>query len=268
VPEGDTLHRAAAGLRPVLVGNPVTGFKSPVAGVGDAAGELVGKQILAVEAEGKHLLIRFEGGIALRTHLRMTGSWHLYHPGDEWKKPQCRARVVLETERAVAVCFNAPEVEILRGRAAAPGSSGLTGRVGLDLLTPDVEPEDVVARWRTRPELPIGVAVMRQYLAAGIGNVYKSEVLFLCRVDPFRRVSDFGDDALSQIAVTAQREMRRTLKGGPRTIRRALDGGRYWVYGRGGKRCYECGERIAMRRQGDDGRSTYFCPHCQGVDVV
>jgi endonuclease-8 len=175
--------------------------------------------------------------------------------------------VVVRTERAVAVCFNAPEVEILRGRAAAPRGPGpgLAGRIGLDLLTPGVEPRAVVARWRTRPELPIGVSVMRQYLAAGIGNVYKSEVLFLCRVDPFARVEQLSDEELLGIAATAQREMKRNLRGGPRTTRRAFGGGRYWVYGRSGRRCYECGERVAMRRQGDEGRSTYFCPKCQGV---
>jgi endonuclease-8 len=264
VPEGDTLHRAAAGLRPALVGNPVTGFDSPSPAVAAAASDLVGRRITGVDAHGKHLLIRFEGDLALRTHLRMTGSWHLYRPGEAWTKPRRRASVTIETERAVAVCFNAPEVEILRGAAAA-GGGGLAGRVGLDLLTTGAEPDQVLARWRSRPELPIGVAVMRQYLAAGIGNVYKSEVLFLCRVDPFACVRDLPDEALREVAATAQREMRQNLRGGPRTIRRSLGGGRYWVYGRSGKRCYECGARVGMRRQGDDGRSTYFCPDCQGV---
>jgi len=191
----------------------------------------------------------------------MTGSWHLYRPGERWRKPERRARVVVGTDRAVAVCFSAPEVVLLAGAAAARG--GRTAALGPDLLDEATDLTDVVRAWRSRPELPIGVAVMRQHLAAGIGNVYKSELLFLCRVDPFARTDDLDDRTLRQIADTARREMRRNLGPGPRTTRRATRGGRHWVYGRAGKPCYECGTRIRMRRQGDDGRSTYYCPACQ-----
>lgn len=261
MPEGDTLHRAAAGLRRFLVDDVVTRFESRAADVEAAGHDLVGQRVARVEARGKHLLMAFEDGRVLRTHLRMTGSWHLYRPGVPWKKPERRAVVVVGTERAVAVCFSAPEVELLDGAAAARG--GRAAGLGPDLLADGVLPAEVVAAWRSRPELPIGVTVMRQHLAAGIGNVYKSEVLFLCGVDPFRPTGELSDETLGEIAATAQREMRRNLGGGPRTTRHALDGGRYWVYGRSGDPCYECGTAIRLRRQGDDGRSTYFCPDCQ-----
>ena len=263
MPEGDTIHRAAAGLRRVLAGERLTRFESRVPGVETAGVDLVGRRISKIEARGKHLLITFDDGRVLRTHLRMSGSWHLYHADAEWKKPARRARVVLGTSRAVAVCFSAPEVELLNGSAAARG--GRAADLGPDLLDPGADLDEVVANWRSEPALPIGVNVMRQRLAAGIGNVYKSEVLFLCRVDPFAPAGALDEQALQAIARTARREMRRNLGSGPRTTRHSLDGGRHWVYGRSGKPCFECGTRIEMRRQGDDGRSTYFCPRCQGV---
>lgn len=263
MPEGDTLHRTAAGLRRVLVGQSVTRFESRAAGVESAGEGVVGERITEIAARGKHLLVSFEGGRVLRTHLGMTGSWHLYHPGERWKKPERRARVVVGTARAVAVCFSAPEVELLSGVAARRG--GRTAELGPDLLDGAAELAEIVRAWRSRPELPIGVAVMRQHLAAGIGNVYKSEVLFLCRVNPFTLVGDLDEDTLREVAETARREMRRNLGPGPRTTRRAARGGRFWTYSRAGKPCFECGTRIRMRRQGTDGRTTYYCPSCQGT---
>ncbi|MDX1577228.1 MAG: formamidopyrimidine DNA glycosylase, partial [Gemmatimonadota bacterium] len=158
----------------------------------------------------------------------------------------------------------APDVELLSGRAAERG--GAAARIGPDLLHPDVDLDRVAARWASLPELPIGVTVMRQHLAAGIGNVYKSEILFLCRLSPFARAGELGRETLRELAAVARREMRANLGNGPRATRHAADGGRYWVYGRKGKPCYDCGSAIRMRRQGDDGRCTYYCPSCQSAD--
>lgn len=262
MPEGDTLHRAAAGLAPHLVGRRVVRFESSAARGARHGAELAGRRIESVEARGKHLLIGFEGDVVLRTHLRMTGSWHLYRPGERWKKPRRLARVILATDDAVAVCFNAPDVELLAGARARHG--GAAGDVGPDLLADEFDAAAVAERWAGAPEMPVGVAVMRQFLAAGIGNVYKSEVLFLCRIDPFRRVADLSREDLVNIARTARREMRANLGPNARSTRNALDGGRYWVYGRSGRACYVCGSRVAMKRQGEDGRSTYYCSTCQG----
>lgn len=260
MPEGDTIFRAAATLRRALLGATVTRVGGSVAAVSRATPGLEGLRIDEVRAAGKHLLVRFDDGRTLRTHMRMTGSWHLYRPGEAWQKPERGARVVLETPERVAVCFHAPEIELL---AAGTEGRSAVARLGPDLLAADTDPADVAARWAARPELPIGVAVMRQHLAAGIGNVYKSETLFLCGVDPFRRVGELRADALVEIARTARRLMQANLDhGGPRTTR-SRGGGRLWVYGRSGRRCYRCGTVIRMRRQGTDGRSTYFCPGCQ-----
>lgn len=260
MPEGDTIFRAAGNLRRALVGHAVTRAAGSAADVTAARPTLVGSRIDDVRAAGKHLLVRFDDGRTLRTHMRMTGSWHLYRPGEPWRKPERGARVVLETAERVAVCFHAPEVELLPPGAEARSA---VGRLGPDLLADDTDPADIAARWGSRADLPIGVAVMRQQLAAGIGNVYKSETLFLCGIDPFRRVGDLGEDALLRIARTARRLMRANLDGrAPRTTRPG-PGGRLWVYGRSGRRCYRCGTVIRMRRQGEDGRSTYFCGTCQ-----
>lgn len=257
MPEGDTIHRAARTLERGLSGLVVTGFRSPVAGLSQAS--LEGVTVARVEARGKHLLIHFNDGRVLRTHMRMSGSWHLYQPGESWRKPARQARVVIETPERVAVCFNAPDVELVRRAPALD--------LGPDLLDPDVEASEIAQRWRSMPDLPIGVAVMRQHLAAGIGNVYKSETLFLERLDPFARTGDLEDSALERLAARAQQLLRANMGDGPRTTRRRLRGSRYWVYGRSGKPCLQCGTRVRMRRQGVDGRSTYFCASCQGVSV-
>lgn len=264
MPEGDTLHRTAAGLGRVLVGRTVTGFRSPVPLARRRGEGLEGTRIDTVEAVGKHLLVRFSDGRVLRTHLRMTGSWHLYRPGEPWQKPEGLARIVIETDDAVAVCFNAPEVEILTGAAAERG--GAAGDVGPDILDPAVDLADVVAAWRSRPEHPVGVTLMRQHLASGIGNIYKSEVLFLCGVDPFAATGTLGDHVLADLARVARREMSANLGPGVRTTRPGRAGGRYWVYKRSGRPCLRCRTTVRMRRQGPDARSTYYCPRCQKVD--
>jgi endonuclease-8 len=260
VPEGDTIFRAATTMRRALAGRTLIRVGGSVDSVAAAQPTLEGRRIDDVTAAGKHLLVRFDDGRTLRTHMRMIGSWHLYRPGEPWQKPERGARVVLETPERVAVCFHAPEVELLAAGAVARSA---VGGLGPDLIAEDTDPADVAARWRARPELPIGVAVMRQRLAAGIGNVYKSEALFLCGVDPFRRVRDLPDAALLEVARTARRLMLANLDNpGPRATRRGAPG-RLWVYGRSGRRCYRCATTICMRRQGPDGRSTYYCERCQ-----
>ena len=134
MPEGDTLHRTADGLRPYLVGRAVTAARRRGPGRRPAGGRLVGSTVTAVEAIGKNLLIRFDNGLELRTHLRMNGSWHRYRPGERWRRPPARARLVLEVPGAVAVCFDAPVVELFETRAEAvhPALAAL----GPDLLGP------------------------------------------------------------------------------------------------------------------------------------
>jgi endonuclease-8 len=256
MPEGDTIHRAAATLSKAIAGRRVLRAEP------ETMSALVDRTVDAVEARGKHLLVRFDDGHTLHTHMRMDGSWHIYRPGERWWRGAHRAVAVLETEAWVAVCFDAPIVELL-----PPGEEpALVQRLGPDLLDPSVDLDEAIARMRTLASMSIGEAVMRQDAVAGIGNVYKSEVLFLRRVDPFAALDTLDDAALLAILREAQRLLRRNLSTRRRTTRERADG-RLWVYGRSGQPCFACGTRIRMRRQGELARSTYYCPRCQGITI-
>jgi endonuclease-8 len=259
MPEGDTIWRAAKTLHRALAGRTVLAAHSPSPSV--ARGNLAGQSIRAVDALGKNLLIRFDDGRALYTHMRMTGSWHVYRPGEPWQRPERQARVVLETDRFVAVCFNAPVVELL-----TPGAlrrHPVLSRLGPDLLSEDFDAGEARRGLRRLAEVPIGEALLAQGALAGIGNVYKSETLFLCGEDPFRRVRELSDAALDRLVAKARLLMSANLSGKPRATRRGLGGQRTWVYRRQGRPCLRCGTPIRMRRQGTDARSTYWCPSCQ-----
>jgi len=269
MPEGDTLFRIAAGLRPYLVGRIVIAARTGGLGPVPQVQRIVGREITAVEALGKNLLIRFEGGLEIRTHLRMNGSWHRYRPGERWRRPPARARLVLEVPGAVAVCFDAPVVELLEQRAEALHPS--LGRLGPDLLAPEVDTDEALRRLRSpeRATVEIAAALLDQRALAGIGNVYKSEVLWLERVSPFARVADVDDDTLARLVATARRLLvaNATATRGPERVTTAGDRaapGPLYVYGRTGRPCRRCGTAIASRRQGSDpARTTYWCPACQ-----
>ncbi|MCK6586702.1 MAG: Fpg/Nei family DNA glycosylase [Polyangiaceae bacterium] len=269
MPEGDTIFRAAQALSKAIGGKRIRAARSPLPALTQGAESLAGHTVLAVEAHGKHLLIRFDDGRALHSHMRMTGSWHIYRPGEAWQKPVRAARFVIETDDFVAVCFNAPVVDLVR--TTPKGAAVEMERLGPDLLKDNFDQSEAARRLRARPEMPVGEAVLDQSAIAGIGNIYKSETLFVCRVSPFAPVGSLPDETLAAIVATARELMSKNLGAGPRTTRfRTGLGGpgqgrasRYWVYKRSGDPCLVCGSPIAMRRQGLAGRSTYFCPRCQ-----
>jgi endonuclease-8 len=258
MPEGDTIHRTAATLRRVLGGKRLTGFRSPLPALSGAM--LEGRMVEAVEARGKHLLIRFDDGRALRSHMRMTGSWHVYRPGERWWKPPHLARAVLETKDFVAVCFQAPVVELIarRGMETHPALASL----GPDVVADEFDAVEAVRRLRAAGEREIGEALLVQQHVSGIGNIYKSEALFLGGVNPFRRAGGLADEELSRLLAAARRLMRESVAGTARRTRRA-GGPRYWVYRRTGRPCLRCGEAIRVRGQGSPPRSTWWCARCQ-----
>jgi endonuclease-8 len=263
MPEGDTILTTARTLARALGGQVVERVETRVSELAGVR-ELTGQRIDRIETRGKNLLIVFDDGRVLYTHLRMHGSWHLYRPGETWRKPARRARVVLHTDRFVAVCFNAPVVEVLEERRLAAHRT--IGALGPDLLAPEADLDALALRLAAHGgDRPIGELLMRQRTVAGIGNVYKSEVLFLCGVDPFARTDALERVTLRRLLSTARELMQKNLGGQPRRTRFALDEGRFWVYGRSGKPCRRCGTPIALRRQGLDGRTTYYCPACQAV---
>lgn len=256
MPEGDTLHRTARTLRQVLAGGTIRRFEVPrLVGATPAPGTT----IVGVEARGKHLLIHLGDGTSVRTHLKMTGSWHTYRPDERWRKPAHQARVVIETDDAVAVCFSAPVVEIVP-------SEGLDrhpelARLGPDLCREDADLGEAVSRMGEMldPATEIGVALLDQRVACGIGNVYKSEVLHACRLDPFTPLAEIPAAQREELITTAARQLRANLDGYPRrTVPEGLA-----VYGRNGRPCRRCRTPVRVRRQGEHARATYWCPSCQ-----
>ena len=267
MPEGDTIHRSADVLRRHLLGGTVLeSWSQPRPGLERVPrlSRLEGRRVESVEARGKHLLIGFSGGLWLRTHLRMRGSWHRYRVGEAWRLPASRASAVLRTERAVAVCFEAPEVELLTATELARHPALTTQ--GPDLLGASFDTEEAVRRLLAAPAVPLGEALLNQRAVAGIGNVYKSEVCFLERLDPWSPVGMVDPDALRAALATARRLLQANLRGGARvTTGVGAPGRSLWVYGRSGRPCRRCGTLIAGRRQGEQARMTYWCPRCQGV---
>jgi endonuclease-8 len=258
MPEGDTIYRTAHTLAKVLEGKTLVAFRSPLPHLAEA--RVAGRRVTQVEARGKNLLIHFDDSRALYTHLRMNGSWHVYRVGERWRKPERQARAVLQTDQFVAVCFNAPVVQLLSSRQLARHPALCT--LGPDLLGADFDLAEARRRLRSAGELTIGEALLHQRLAAGVGNVFKSETLFLCRINPFRRVSQLADADLERVLGCARALLQANAQGWPRMTRRA-PGSRYWVYARSGQPCFNCGAPIQMQRQGPAARSTYWCPVCQ-----
>jgi endonuclease VIII len=265
MPEGDTIFRTAVVLRRALVGHAVTAARAqPRPGLARVPRlePLVGTTITSVEARGKHLLIGFSGGRWLRTHMRMRGAWHRYAPGEAWRLPAVRASCVLETDAAVAVCFDAPEVELLT--AADLGGHRALRSLGPDLLSPEFDADEATRRLRERGAVPLGEALLDQRVVAGIGNVYKSEVCFIERLDPWAPVASLSASQLAGVVANARRLLRATAEGGRRvTTGIGRPGASLWVYRRAGLPCRRCGTLIAGRRQGAQARMTYWCPHCQ-----
>jgi endonuclease VIII len=265
MPEGDTIFRTAEVLRSVLVGRKVTAARArPQPGLRrvPSLDRLTGTTIVSVESRGKHVLIGFDDGTTLRTHMRMRGSWHRYRPGERWRRPPREATVVLETADAVAVCFNAPVAELLTDAELAHNRPLVT--LGPDLLAAAFDADEAVRRLRQRSELELGEALLDQRAVAGIGNVYKSEVCFIERLDPWGRVGSVDEAALRRVLLTARDLMRKNLRGGARVTTGERARGRgLWVYGRAGRPCRRCGTRIRTAPQGELLRLTYWCPSCQ-----
>lgn len=215
-----------------------------------------GEVIDAVRAVGKHLLIDFSGGLTVRTHLRMHGRWQLFRNGEPWRRSPTSARVIVEVADAVAVCFSAPDVAITRHNRVA------TNHLGPDLCEPNPDFDAVLMRLGLRGTCTIGEALLDQRVAAGIGNVYKSETLFAERVDPTTPVGELSPAQLRAIFERAHQLMRANLdRPGPR--RTTAQG--YAVYRRGRRPCPTCDTPITRITQGiDQPRSTYYCPACQG----
>ncbi|MGI9117516.1 MAG: DNA-formamidopyrimidine glycosylase family protein, partial [Gaiellales bacterium] len=209
----------------------------------------------AVEARGKHLLIRFDSGLAIHSHLRMSGRWDVGAPGRATRRPRATAWLILATDALEAILFNGPVLELL-----TPAQAGLhpaLGRLGPDVLDDGFDAAAAAARARRGPaEQTVADVLLDQRVLAGVGNVWKSEALFDRRLDPWTRVADLDDAALTGLLERAAAMMRAHVASG--AMRRPVR-----VYGRANRPCPACGACIRARAQGDEGRRTYWCPACQ-----
>lgn len=283
MPEGDSIFKAARTLQRALAGQTVSGFKTELVKLArvDDQERIAGRTIERVEAAGKHLLMTFSGELVLRTHMRMNGSWHIYRPGERWQAPARDMRIVIATPEWIAVAFRVHDAEFVRAADVARRTP--VGRLGPDLLSPSFDAEDALRRIRALPDQPIAEVLLNQRALAGIGNVYKSEVLFLAGVHPDTPAGSLDDETLRNVMAIAHRLLHEnvverphstrsghagpsmvTYRGARRTTGRMKPEDRLWVYSRGGKPCRKCRTPIAFQKRGDEARVTYFCPRCQG----
>ncbi|WBL35790.1 hypothetical protein O0235_13610 [Tepidiforma flava] len=261
MPEGDALYRFARRVGDALQGKVILAARAHGPGPVPKVERVVGTVCERVESRGKNLLITFDNGLALRGHLRMYGTWHVYRPGQRWARPAAEARLVLETADAVVVNFSAPVIELLEARALAHHAP--VAELGPDLLADDFDPGEALRRLRDplRAEMTIGDAIMDQRVMAGVGNIWKHETLFRCGVYPWARVRDLDDSTLLEVIETAQHLLRASAgKSNKWGLGRRPS---TYAYMRGGQPCRRCGTVLRSARQGIDIRFTAWCPRCQ-----
>ena len=273
MPEGDTIFRAARTLHRALAGKPVVRFESVFPHLTRVHDDrpITGRTVEEVRAAGKHVLMQFSGDLVLRTHMRMNGSWHIYRPGERWQRSRRSMRVLIGTADYDAIAFDIQVAEWLQGKEIERQED--LRRIGPDLLGQSFDAPEATRRIRARGSSEIADVLLNQRVVAGIGNVYKSEVLFACGVNPFTPVAAVSDDRIECLLVTARRFLQAnvtealapmtTYTGFRRTTGRVNLKERLWVYGRAGDPCRKCKTAVSLRAQGRDARLTYWCGTCQ-----
>jgi endonuclease VIII len=279
MPEGDTIFRTARTLHRALAAQIVNGFESALPKLTrvDFDSGVTGRTVEKVEAQGKWLRMHFSGDLILLTHMLMSGSWHIYRPGEKWQRRPIDMRIVVKTDKIWAVAFNVPIAELhtadtLRRREGFR-------KLGQDVLSADFDPALSVASLRANGDLEVGVALLSQSILAGIGNIFKSETCFASGVNPFRIVSGLRVEELHCLVTTAKKfllanvsetsgDQITTYAGLRTTTGRASSNDRLWVYGRRGKPCRRCGTAIESYKQGAEARTTFWCPQCQPMTAT
>ena len=260
MPEGDTIHHAARRVRAVLVGQAPDEIATPHPRFGRSRWpeRLAGRNVEAVDAMGKHLLLRFEGDLVVHSHLRMTGAWRVLRRGERWPRSPRSAWLVLRHGDDEVVQFNGPVLELMT--AARVRSDPRLAGLGPDLVAPQPFDEQRFVR-RLREDDPtrnLGDALLDQHIVAGIGNFWKSEACWLAEIDPWRRLAAVSDAEALGVVLGIRPLMQRSAETGLQSAFRT-------VYGKAGAPCPRCGAPalIQARGQGDDNRTTYWCPVCQ-----
>ena len=257
MPEGDTIHYAAARMRPVLVGRVPDELATPHPRFGaDRWPErLADRAVEAIDAVGKHLFVRFEGELVIHSHLRMTGAWAVYGGGRRWGRSPRRAWLVLRAAGHEVVQFDGPVLELMTA-SRARFDQRIAG-LGPDILAEEFDDARFVQRLREDdPTRGIGDALLDQRNLCGIGNLWKAEACFLAGLDPWRPVSEVSDEEALAAVQAVRPLMLRSGKGGGHVRDRM-------VFERSGRPCRRCGTKVRARGQGDHNRMTYWCPECQ-----
>lgn len=264
MPEGDTIHRATSALRTALAGTSMIRFDAPrLVGPSPQAGRTLER----VESHGKHIEMVWDDNLVLHTHMRLTGSWHLYRQGERWRKPYTQMRATIEVADWVAVCFNAPTVETYRlpDKRRHPGM----GRLGPDLCQPSTDLAAVVNLLLSFPDpsARLGEVLLDQRVMCGVGNVYRCEVLWARELSPFARMDSLSEhDAIGIVNTAATLLRANTELAGTAPAQSTAtpkSKGGHAVYGRNGQRCRRCGETIDCCRMGQHNRILYWCQGCQ-----
>lgn len=256
VPEGDTVFRAARTMNRALAGKVITrsDFRVPQLATADISGQTV-TEVVPV---GKHLLVRTDAEMTLRTHFKMEGAWRLFRPGQKWRGPAHEIRLVLETAEWVAVGYLLAMVDLV----PTSREDGLIGHLGPDILASNWDIDEVLSRMNSDPEMEIAEALLDQTKVAGIGNIYKNETLFLKGLDPWMRVSDVPD-LKGVLRLARKLMMLNTEHPEQATTGNTTKGRQWWVMERPGHPCRRCGALVEVGRHGPHRRLTYWCPHCQ-----
>jgi len=257
MPEGDTIHAAARRVGDALVGKPILSIETPHPrhAMDRWPERLAGRSVRAVDAQGKHLLVRFEGDLTLHSHLRMTGWWGVYPHGRRWGRSPRRAWLVIRTDEHEVVQFDGPVLELVTDSRTR--FDRRLAMLGPDVIADDFDERRFLARLREDDQSRgIGDALLDQRNLAGIGNVWKSEGCFRAGLDPWRRLDAVSDEEALAVVREVRPLMRASAERGghPRGIQ---------VYDRAGRPCPRCSTTIRARGQGDDNRTTYWCPACQ-----
>jgi endonuclease-8 len=275
MPEGDTIFRTARALSRAMLLKPITRFETTYAQLTAANDQapFAGQTILHTEARGKWLLMHFSGGNILATHMLMSGSWHIYKPGDPWQDKAANARILIATADYVAVGFRIPIARIYTEQSLVRERK--IPRSEQDALSAGFDAKAARHRLMSRPDDELGNALLRQDVLAGVGNVFKSEICFLLALNPFRKVASVSQAQAEEIVATAQRLLAAnvledssnqlvTYSGKHRrTTNNADPTESLWVYGRKNEPCRRCGTPIERALEAPNARSTYWCPTCQ-----
>ena len=276
MPEGDTIYRTARVLGRALTGRVVTRFESGYAVLTAAEDQasFVGQTVTGVEARGKWLLVRFGDGRVLATHMLMSGSWHIYRPGERWQAPRRDLRVLLETDAYVAAGFRIPVAKMYTEESLE--RAGGIPRPERDVLSGEFDAAAAVERLRGRTGEALADVLLNQRVMAGVGNVFKSEICFLAGLSPFVRMEQLTEAEVRRVVELAVKLLAAnvledsgdtvvTFQGRKRrTTHEADPGENLWVYGRRDEPCRRCGEPVQRCLQGPDARVTYWCGRCQG----